>query len=324
LNPTIQLPPPPVFNKPSVNKNEENNVIVNLDYHDKRDRYIIPSSLNNNSTQHQPNDSVDQEESKLRPAYEEAMNISERIGQIGVENNFGKSPSADAISDHNQKAKVLVNEMIQAVQLLGGAAARGELPGAIKQQGLELVDRLRGFREQDNLEDVLRVMQQIGKVGVESLQSAQNFMLPKPNVTKIGKKKTVYIRVGRIIIDGMRIFAKDSWIDTTKKNAYNKPEKINTGNGKEGNGHNGRWNKPIYIERLILRSSELSPSISMTDKNNLPAIYHSVDKVVEAVTRRLLVEIAKSNTGKLFSTALGEVLSVMVANPNQPLPASST
>ncbi|MGK3742689.1 MAG: hypothetical protein ACI90V_009545, partial [Bacillariaceae sp.] len=90
------------------------------------------------------------------------------------------------------------------------------------------------------------------------------------------------------------------------------------------NKQNGSWNKPIIIERMVLRSSELSPSLSSSDNHNLPAIYHSIDKIIEVVLRRLLVEIAKSNTGKLFSTAMSEVLSVMVLNPHNSVPLSST
>ena len=75
---------------------------------------------------------------------------------------------------------------------------------------------------------------------------------------------------------------------------------------------------------MILSSSELSPSLSSLDDHNLPAIYHNVDKIVEVVLRRLLVEIAKSNTGKLFSTAMSEVLTLMVLNPHHSVPLSST
>ena len=94
--------------------------------------------------------------------------------------------------NHNEQAKVLVNEMLQAVQALGGAAARGQLSGAIKQQGLELVGRLQGFREQQNLEEGLRVMQQVGKVAVESLQTAPQLILPQPGPRE-SKKKILYI-----------------------------------------------------------------------------------------------------------------------------------
>jgi len=325
LNPTLQMPLPPGEVK---------------DKYDNADMSpLLPTKAKTDSHVH---------DSLLQPVQEGNITF--------FDNSSSASASDDVSSDHHQQAKVLVNEMLHAVQVLGGAAARGQLPGAIKQQGLELVGRLRGFREQENLEEGIRVMQQVGKVAVESLQSAPQLIMPKPDTSREGKKKIIYIRVGRIVIDDMRIFTKDSWINATtiqeghdssntatagaveipskSNNSFYLPpsaKKINAGTSKNtattidiNNKQNGSWNKPIYIERMVLRSSELSPSMSMVDCHNLPAIYHSVDKVVEVVLRRLLVEIAKSNTGKLFSTAIGEVLSVMVSNPHHSVPLPST
>lgn len=326
LNPTIQLPrPPPV--KCENQKKFSDNVNLSSTHNNNTERPILVEKANNNFLDH---------ENQLQPMQEgTTTNVAD--------SNITNSSSAEPSSDHNAKAKakILVNEMLQAVQVLGGAAARGKLPGAIKQQGLELVDKLRGFRDQENLEEGIRVMQQMHTVGIQSIKNAHQLILPKAdNSKKKRKKKVLYIRVGRIVIDDMRIFTKDSWINnvttTTKEkdhyediskatstSLYSQPntkKDNNTGNKSKVPStveQNGRWNKPIYIERMVLRSSELSPSMSMTDGNNLPAIYQSVDKVVEVVSRRLLVEIAKTktNTGKLFSTTVGEVLSVMVSNP---------
>lgn len=251
-------------------------------------------------------------------------------------NNTAISTSQDPEDHHNEQAKKLVNEMLHAVQDLGRAATRGQLPGAIKQQGLELVDRLRGFRQQDNLDEGLRVMHQFGKVAVESFQNAPK-LLPQPDNNV--KQKKIFVRVGRVAIREMRIFTKDSWIkvshdesETTSVNgtplpgvttsvALGGPSNAATGaptnsTGIVGNMESGSWNKPIYIERMIVRPSELCPPMSMKDNQDLPAIYQPADRVAEVVWRRLLAEMAKSNSGKLFSTAMGEVLSVMLTNPN--------
>lgn len=252
------------------------------------------------------------------------------------------STAAAAETDSsNEQAKKLVNDMLHAVQDLGRAATRGQLPGAIKQQGLELVDRLKGFREHNpdnsNLEEGLRVMQQVGKVAVESLQNAPQLILPQPDDTKHGK--AVYCRVGRIVINDMRIFTKDSWIKVEDDNTRSTTAAATTPNHSSsskstprstttsphaatnvsntvsvGNSNPGSWNKPIVIQSMVVRASELSPPMSLKDENDLPAIYQKVDRVVDIVWRRLLAEMAKSNTGKLFSTAMGEVLSVMITN----------
>lgn len=260
------------------------------------------------------------------------------------------NPLEDASSsendNHNEQAKALVNEMLQAVQVLGGAAARGQLPGAIKQQGLELMGRLQGMqlREQQNLEDGIRVMQQVGKVAVESLQTAPQYILPQSNLNQEGGKSPPLIRIGRIVGNDLRIFTKDSWINASNcaeeyadssngspTGTQNDSKPFNHGastdvfsadssNGAQG----GSWNKPIYIEKMVLTSSELCPPMSMKDEDNLPAVFQSVDKIGEIIWRRLLAEIAKSNTGKLFSTAFGEIVSVMVANPHHTIPAQPT
>jgi hypothetical protein len=277
-------------------------------------------------------------------SFTEFQNTVQEECKLLPDNNTGSAnsnttvpTSPDAEDHHNEQAKKLVNEMLHAVQDLGRAATRGQLPGAIKQQGLELVDRLRGFRKQDNLDEGLRVIHQFGKVAVESLQNAPK-LLPQPN-SKV-KQKKIFVRVGRVAIREMRIFTKDSWIKvsndeseatsvtaTAVAGGSGPSGPINTASGGVTNNtrivvgnsdssSSGSWNKPIYIEQMIVRPSELCPPMSMKDDQDLPAIYQPADRVAEVVWRRLLAEMAKSNSGKLFSTAMGEVLSVMLTNPN--------
>ncbi|KAL3922739.1 MAG: hypothetical protein SGILL_002042 [Bacillariaceae sp.] len=257
----------------------------------------------------------------------QASDTEQESGNTDTETNRTRRDSSD------EQAKILVDEMLHAVQDLGRAATRGQLPGAIKQQGLELVDRLKGFRQQENLEEGIRVMHQVGKFSLESLQRAPQLILPQPDNNKKGKP--VYCRVGRIVINDMRIFTKDSWINSnhekqpkTSVSTPTQPTKYTTTsvvseNGDLANVNNsisvsntkkGSWNKPIFIQRMVVRASELCPPMSLKDDRDLPAIYQNVDMVVETVWKRLLAEMAKSNSGKLFSTAMGEVLSVMITN----------
>eukprot|EP00536_Pseudo-nitzschia_multiseries_P008344 jgi/Psemu1/296883/fgenesh1_pm.210_\ len=351
LNPMLQLPPPPYPKK--TGKNRRGNDSMETDDQQKQ---ISTDGKDCERTGAESRASsvlpVSNDSSETSPDGEDSFFDSRSA------NNAAEDDASSKRENHNQQAQVLVNEMLQAVQLLGGAAARGQLPGAIKQQGLELVGRLQGFREQENLEEGIRVMQQMGKVAVESLQSAPQLILPKPDTSREGDKKIIYVRIGRIVASDLRVFTKDSWINATnaqeefvdatsgsiggtqsKPNnsvlfppSSKKSTNIGTKNKTSDNTDatdtssnlNGSWNKPIFIERLVLRSSELCPPMSMKDSNNLPAIYQSVDKVMEVVWRRLLAEIAKSNSGKLFSTAMGEVLSVMVSNPHHSASLPST
>jgi hypothetical protein len=207
-------------------------------------------------------------------------------------------------NDHKNKAKLLVSEMLSAVETLGRAAQQGSLQSTIRQQGLELADKLimatnkNGNKQQ--LHESVQVMKHVGKVAVESFnQVAPKQLLPdrKPGRTP----KPVYGRVGRIKIEGLRIFTKDSWIHMGEEE----------GSGAGAGGGAGLWNKPIFIETMVVRASELCPPMSLKDEDGMPAVYQTLDKVIEVVWKRLLAEMAKSNGGKLFQTAMGEVLSFM-------------
>jgi len=348
LNPMLQLPPPPY------SKNVDNDADVAI----KNKVGDRVASLKPEAPTTSPPPRPDTPD--YHNAYTDSGNFTPRqkASTTFFDTKIPINPSrADTVSnhdDHNQQAKVLVNEMIHAVQKLGGAASRGQLQGAIKRQGLELVGRLRGFREQENLEEGIRVMQQVGKVARESLLSAPQLILPQPDSAREMEKKIVYIRIGRIIVNDLRIFTKDSWIneastredlvDSASGSAIRMQSKSNSSSilsasTKDINGygsstntatmdinttHNGSWNKPIYIENMVLGSSELCPPMSMKDDHNLPVIYQSVDKIMEVIWRRVLTEIAKSNTGRLFSTAMGEVLSVMVSNPHGSISLTTT
>jgi hypothetical protein len=75
----------------------------------------------------------------------------------------------------------------------------------------------------------------------------------------------------------------------------------------------------LYIQQVVLRASELCPPKSLVergvegddDDTEYPAIYQPLDKVAQVVLKRLLAEMAKSNTGRLLETAMGEVLAYL-------------
>ena len=100
---------------------------------------------------------------------------------------------------------------------------------------------------------------------------------------------------------------------TTSQEQEQQQQQTNNNSTTSDNDNNskGGWNKPIFIESLVVRASELCPPMSLKDQNNMPAIYQTIDKMVEVIWRRLLAEMAKSNAGRLFNAAMGEVLSVM-------------
>lgn len=48
-----------------------------------------------------------------------------------------------------------------------------------------------------------------------------------------------------------------------------------------------KWNKPLQIDHVTVRASELTPPMSLLDDDKLPAIYQPIDKVWEVVWKRL-------------------------------------
>jgi hypothetical protein len=68
------------------------------------------------------------------------------------------------------------------------------------------------------------------------------------------------------------------------------------------------WNKPITLKQIVIRSVELCPPVSVKDEEGLPALYQPIDALIDVVWKRILAEVAKTNSGHLFQTAMGEVL----------------
>jgi len=196
------------------------------------------------------------------------------------------------VGAHKQQAQQLVNDMITAVQTAGRATRKGKSwQSVVKEQRLGLADKLRDMK---NYKEGVKVMREVGQVAVKSFNEAPKRLEP-PKKRQGHVMKPVYARVGRIVLSDIRIFTKDSFVRVTST-------QLNDTSG---------WSKPIFLETLLVRASEMSPPISATDSDDLPAVYQNVDKILEIAWRRLLAEMAKSNSGKLFSTAIGEVLSVM-------------
>ena len=234
-----------------------------------------------------------------------------------------KKEHRDTLTQHQEQAQKLVKDMLKAVQSLGRAAQQGSLQSAVKQHGVVLAEQLRNGlsnRTRDaNLEQGVAFMEQVGKAAVESLKAPAQ-ILPERRVGDGPAPPEA--RIGRIVLEDLRIFTKDSWIQlsadvaTEPKSNEGAPtsSKKEEGSKKSVPVGRGSWNKPIYIASLIVRAAELCPPMSLKDEDDFPAVYQRIDKIIEIVWRRLLAEMAKSNGGRLFSTAAGEVLSFIQTN----------
>jgi hypothetical protein len=82
------------------------------------------------------------------------------------------------------------------------------------------------------------------------------------------------------------------------------------------------WNKPIVVKRCAVRASEFcpplnakegdetSPALPYSDGNfvGFPVLYQPIEKCMDAILKRVVADMAKANNGRIFQTALGEVL----------------
>ena len=104
------------------------------------------------------------------------------------------------------------------------------------------------------------------------------------------------------------------------------------------------WHPPIVIQHVAIRATEFCPPLVAKessigkksakrnlffepnasskkdineiecdyDPKQMPALYQNMDVFVDIVWKRVLAEVAKSNTGQFFQTAMGEVVTLFV------------
>jgi hypothetical protein len=165
-------------------------------------------------------------------------------------------------------------------------------------------------------------------------------------------ERPVYGRVGRLLLQDMRIFVRESHPFNSngepvadEKNVHEPNTKATANSMKAENYSNmssTAWHPPIFIQHVAIRANEFSPpSIAkerrpaskrnvsskkydnMTQKEYdenednydvtlMPALYQTMDVYVDIAWKRVLAEVAKSNTGQFFQTAMGEVVNLFV------------
>lgn len=249
-------------------------------------------------------------------------------------------PREDDIVAHRQ-AQQLVDDMFRAVKSFGRVAQkRGSLAGALVEQRAQLTSKLKQFKGTKNkseaMQEGVKVIQRVGKAVAKKTKDLKT-IAPKMPPRKKNKDAPVYVRVGRVIIEDARVFTRTNSIggshtgrksaeessSTNLKAAPTSPPTTTANNSLDDSypeakadksikgvganeGASSKWNKPIGISEIVLRSSELCPPTSLVDENGLPAIYQPMDKVLDVILKRSLVGLAKHNTTRFLRTALGE------------------
>lgn len=204
-------------------------------------------------------------------------------------------PSASN-GEHHAKAQKLVNDMVRAI----GKASQGSLSDALAESRERLKTQLKALQRKKKsqaMKEGVKIVQHVSKSLVEKSQKVPQVVLPAR--VELATDKDVYGRFGRIVVDDARIFTRDHRFEKSSKASSPPSSPTKT---------SSTWNKPIYIRQVQVRASDLCPPVSAKDDQDLPVVYQTIDKSLEVLWKRILTEIAKSNTGRLFQTAMGEVL----------------
>ena len=233
------------------------------------------------------------------------------------------------VEEHRQ-AQQLVDDMFTAVKSIGrNARKRGSLAAAMVEHRAQLTSKLKQFKGTKNksasMQEGVKVIQRVGKAVAKKTKDIQTVM-PKMPPRREGDEVPIFARVGRVIVEDARIFTRTNTIGQGKS-----PSETSVSSGKTGEGSvmkqpdqqtddkskrdsnskgtyvapeglGAKWNKPIGISEIVLRSSELCPPNSLLDENGLPAIYQPVDKILDVILKRALVGLAQSNTNRFVQT----------------------
>lgn len=225
----------------------------------------------------------------------------------------GSIPLAESIDDMvssaniapEEKAQMLMGDMLRAISR---AAKEGSIKGALVEHRQKITDQLKALQVSKKsvaMKEGAEIVQHVSEAVMKKSQTVQKVVQPARKES-LKKEKVDRVRIGRMQIKDLRIFTQDHWEVDANKGPNPKRRKKSLSS----------WSKPIFIHKVDVRSSELCPPLSSKDDSDLPAIYQPVEKCLEVVWRRLLAEGAKTNSGHLFKTAMGEVLDYWIEKKN--------
>ena len=184
------------------------------------------------------------------------------------------------------------------------------------------------------------VMRELGKVvekNVSDIKTSLAFLQQPPQKKADWKSKSPdYIRVGSILLREGRIFTKDILLSKHNNNnnnneghnddAVNVPpsssldhhysasnQATSTLSAKSKKTACSGWTRPIVISELAITSAELCPPMSVRDLSSnsptfgMPMVGITIDRLMDIGLKRVMAEVAKSETGRVFQAAFGDV-----------------
>jgi hypothetical protein len=227
-----------------------------------------------------------------------------------------------------EEANKIVEKLVGAVSKIGKAANEGgskALQSVLRNQKDGLVQNLKQLRTQKSMTGAssdkkdweskkkhgVSVMRELGKVVEKNVIDIKTSLslLQKPPEKKQGwqSKSPDYIRVGSLLLREGRIFTKDILLAKGGKG----DSAVSAASVKTTSG----WARPIFIFELAITGAELCPPMSARDPSDgMPLVGISMERLLDIVQKRIMAEVAKSETGRLFQTAFGEVFSFVGEN----------
>jgi hypothetical protein len=191
--------------------------------------------------------------------------------------NDDRDTDEECDAQAEQQAQELVNQLFSAVKSIGKK-------GAWRAQKETLTSKLRELqsltKKTEYMQEGAKVITKVGKA------VAKTSNMPTVPERRNRDEPPFYCRVGRVILRDVRVFTRQGM----------------------------QWNKPIVLKEIVIRAAELCPPMSSLDEKGHPAIYQPIEKLVEVVWKRVLTEMAKSQTGRLLNTAMGEFLGIAITS----------
>ncbi|KAL7522620.1 hypothetical protein ACHAWX_007328 [Stephanocyclus meneghinianus] len=243
--------------------------------------------------------------SQSREKLDEATMIVEKL--VGAVSNLGRAASDGGSKALHSALRNQKDNLVKSMKMLHSSTAAGDEPSSSKPK-------------KDKVVEGVNVIRQIGKVVEQNVTDIKDQMsfLQKPPKRKEGlvQKPMDIIRIGSFLLREMRIFTKDVLISknikTTAASNVGLPIQPETSGVASTVSTHAGWSRPIVVWELAITGAEFSPPMSARDsRTGLPVVGIPVDRAVDIILKRLMTEVAKSNTGKLLETAFGDVFSFM-------------
>ena len=260
----------------------------------------------------------------------------------------GDGEDRSVCRESEEKANKIVEKLVGAVSRIGKAANEGGSKGfqsALLDGKDGLVRNLKELHTHTKTEPIagcrdwkskkehgVSVMRQLSKVvetNVRDIKDQVSFLNAPPSKKQGWQSMPPdYIRVGAMLLREARIFTKDILVAGPPSSGpvgcpSDMVSNSSSASLKEEQAENTRvrrqgWARPIVIFELAMTGAELCPPMTARcPETGMPVVGISVDRLVDILLKRIMAEIAKSNTGRLFQTAFGDVFSFVHDNVSE-------